>query len=68
MGRLNPSTPSPIGPETATGDHLEFALKYDGVNLGILSALFDAVPADEISGLDHLETHREIRPQDLVPV
>ena len=37
-------------PGDSTGDHLEFALKYDGVNLGILSALFETVPEDEISG------------------
>ena len=36
-------------PGDRTGDHLEFALKYDGVNLGILSALFDAAQADEIA-------------------
>ncbi|MGR9088358.1 MAG: Fic family protein [Gammaproteobacteria bacterium] len=36
-------------PGDRTGDHLEFALKYDGVNLGILSALFDVAPADEIA-------------------
>lgn len=35
-------------PGDGTGDHLEFALKYDGVNLGILSVLFDLVSADEI--------------------
>ena len=31
------------------GDHLEFALKYDGVNLGVLSALFEVCLADEIT-------------------
>jgi hypothetical protein len=41
--------PQSYWPGDRTGDHLEFALKYDGVNLGILSALFDAVAADEIT-------------------
>lgn len=36
-------------PGEGTGNHLEFALKYDGVNLGILSHLFDRAPADEIA-------------------
>ncbi len=35
-------------PGETVGDHLEFALKYDGVNLGILSALFSVVDATEI--------------------
>ena len=41
--------PQSYWPGDGTGDHLEFALKYDGVNPGILSALFDVVPADEIA-------------------
>lgn len=36
-------------PGDSTGDHLEFALKYDGANLGILSALFETIPEDEIT-------------------
>ncbi len=36
-------------PGDETGDHLEFALKYDGTNLGILSAVFNVVPSDEIA-------------------
>ncbi|MBI5578115.1 MAG: Fic family protein [Deltaproteobacteria bacterium] len=35
-------------PGDRDGDHLEFALKYDGVNLGILSALFEAIAEEEI--------------------
>ena len=31
------------------GDHLEFAFKYDGVNLGLLAALFDVAEADEVA-------------------
>lgn len=30
------------------GSHLEFALKYDGVNLGILAEVFQAAPTQEI--------------------
>lgn len=36
-------------PGETIGDHLEFALKYDGINLGILSALFSVVSANEIA-------------------
>ena len=36
-------------PGDTVGDHLEFALKYDGINLGILSALFSVVGATEIA-------------------
>ncbi|MCD4706137.1 MAG: Fic family protein [Candidatus Sabulitectum sp.] len=36
-------------PGDTLGDHLEFALKYDGINLGILSALFSVVSAYEIA-------------------
>ena len=31
------------------GDHLEFALKYDGVNLGLLATLFEVAEADEVA-------------------
>jgi hypothetical protein len=31
-------------PGDELGDHLEFALKYDGTNLAILARLFQAVP------------------------
>jgi Fic family protein len=41
--------PQSYWPGDGTGDHLEFALKYDGVNLGILLALFDVAPPDEIT-------------------
>ncbi|NOQ21790.1 MAG: cell filamentation protein Fic [Candidatus Aegiribacteria sp.] len=36
-------------PGDTIGDHLEFALKYDGINLGILSAVFSVVSASEIA-------------------
>ena len=41
--------PPSYWPGDRIGDHLEFALKYDGTNLGILSALFDAVAAEDIA-------------------
>jgi len=48
-GQVESVYPLSYWPGDRTGDHLEFALKYDGVNLGILSALFDAAAADEIT-------------------
>jgi hypothetical protein len=41
--------PPSYWPGDRIGDHLEFALKYDGTNLGILSALFDEVAAEDIA-------------------
>lgn len=35
-------------PGDSVGDHLEFALKYDGTNLGILASLFSVIPPDEL--------------------
>lgn len=49
-GQVESIYPLTYWPGESTGDHLEFALKYDGINLGILSALFEAVPEDEITG------------------
>ena len=48
-GREESVYPQSYWPGDGTGDHLEFALKYDGVNLGVLSALFDVVPPEEIA-------------------
>jgi hypothetical protein len=48
-GKVESFYPLSYWPGDRTGDHLEFALKYDGVNLGILSALFDVASADEIA-------------------
>ena len=36
-------------PGDGLGDHLEFALKYDGVNLAILASIFNAVEASKIT-------------------
>ncbi|MDX8405666.1 MAG: Fic family protein [Mariprofundus sp.] len=35
-------------PGNTLAGHLEFALKFEGVNLGLLAALFEVVPADEL--------------------
>jgi hypothetical protein len=40
--------PPKYWPGGSVGDHLEFALKYDGTNLAILSSLFSIVPREEI--------------------
>lgn len=47
-GQVKSVYPEVYWPGDGTGDHLEFALKYDGVNLGLLSALFEVAPVDEI--------------------
>ena len=36
-------------PGNKVGDHLEFALKYDGVNLGLLVRIFEHVPQEELT-------------------
>ncbi|MFO7615378.1 MAG: Fic family protein [Bacteroidales bacterium] len=40
--------PAKYWPGEMIGDHLEFALKYDGVNLSILKCIFNAVPQTDI--------------------
>jgi hypothetical protein len=40
--------PARYWPGDALGDHLEFALKYDGTNLAILASVFGAAPRDEL--------------------
>ena len=40
--------PASHWPGDSPGDHLEFALKYDGTNLGILSRLFEVIGGDEL--------------------
>ncbi len=35
-------------PGESLGDHLEFALKYDGTNIGILASLFAVAPQEEV--------------------
>jgi Fic family protein len=41
-------------PGDKVGDHLEFALKYDGVNLSLLKLIFEAGPETEI--VDYIES------------
>jgi hypothetical protein len=48
-GQVESIYPQSYWPGDTAGDHLEFALKYDGVNLGILSTFFDSVAPDEIA-------------------
>ncbi len=48
-GRVESVYPLSYWPGDGTGNHLEFALKYDGVNLGILSALFEVIPETELT-------------------
>ncbi len=40
--------PPSYWPGDSLGDHLEFALKYDGINLGILATLFPVADSSEI--------------------
>jgi hypothetical protein len=40
--------PAKYWPGDTLGDHLEFALKYDGTNLSILARLFHVVAPDEV--------------------
>lgn len=47
-GRTEEVFPASYWPGDTLGDHLEFALKYDGTNLGILSAVFQAAPEAEV--------------------
>lgn len=48
-GQVESVYPLSYWPGDRTGDHLEFALKYDGVNLGILSVLLEMLPEEEIT-------------------
>lgn len=48
-GQVESVYPRSYWPGESTGEHLEFALKYDGINLGILSVLFETVAEDEIT-------------------
>ena len=41
-------------PGDKLGDHLEFALKYDGTNLAILASVFHAAPQEELQ--DYVES------------
>jgi hypothetical protein len=47
-GTVRELFPAVYWPGESLGDHLEFALKYDGTNLHILARLFAAVAPDEL--------------------
>lgn len=46
--------PAKYWPGDKVGDHLEFALKYDGTNLAILASLFRVIAAEDI--LDYIKS------------
>ncbi len=48
-GEVESTYPQSYWPGESTFEHLEFALKYDGVNLGILLTLFLAVEEDDLT-------------------
>ncbi|MEA1921993.1 MAG: Fic family protein [Pseudomonadota bacterium] len=41
--------PARYWPGEKVGDHLEFALKYDGINLGLLRRIFEHVPQEKLT-------------------
>lgn len=49
-GAIEDIYPVRYWPGEKVGDHLEFALKYDGVNLGLLIQIFKKVSQDELTG------------------
>lgn len=48
-GTIQEIFPIKYWPGEKVGDHLEFALKYDGVNLGLLTCIFEKASQDEIT-------------------
>ena len=48
-GRTYDIYPTRYWPGEAIGDHLEFALKYDGVNLGLLAQIFEYTSQKELT-------------------
>ncbi|MBF0106206.1 MAG: Fic family protein [Deltaproteobacteria bacterium] len=46
--------PSKYWPGDSLGDHLEFAIKYDGTNLAILASIFSTAPQNEF--LDYVKS------------
>jgi hypothetical protein len=50
-GRVEEWFPAVYHPGESTADHLEFALKYDGVDLAILSQVFAAMGDQEIAAM-----------------
>ncbi len=48
-GLTKETYPSRYWPGNTLGDHLEFALKYDGTNLAILAGVFQIAPQEELT-------------------
>jgi len=48
-GAIEDIYPTRYWPGEKVGDHLEFALKYDGVNLGLLSRIFEDVSQEDLT-------------------
>jgi hypothetical protein len=48
--RVEATYPLAYWPGDLVGDHLEFAIKNDGIDLGVLYALFTVIPEEEIVG------------------
>jgi len=48
-GEVVETYPAAYWPGERPGDHLEFALKYDGTNLGMLAVLLPAIGAEEVT-------------------
>ena len=48
-GAIKDIYPVRYWPGGTVGDHFEFALKYDGVNLGLLARIFEKVSQDELT-------------------
>lgn len=49
-GAIHDVYPARYWPGEKAGDHLEFALKYDGTNLGLLAHIFKYLPEEELTG------------------
>lgn len=47
-GAIEDTYPARYWPGETIGDHLEFALKYDGVSLGLLNLIFEHAPLVEL--------------------
>lgn len=47
-GFVKETYPEKYWPGDSIGDQLEFALKYDGVNLSLLKQIFSAIPSEDV--------------------
>lgn len=48
-GSIEDIYPVRYWPGEKVGDHLEFALKYDGINLGLLARIFEKAPQEKLA-------------------